>query len=109
MKTILALIMALSVSGVLVNAADDKKPEKKTSKTLEKYDKNKNGKLDDDELAQLHKDNRAEAMKRYDKNGDGKLDDSEKAAAKAESKKNKKPDDKDTKKEEPKKEEPKKS
>jgi hypothetical protein len=55
---------------------------------LKKYDKNTNGKLDDDEKAAMKKD-REEAMKKYDKNGDGKLDDTEKAAQKEDQKKKK--------------------
>jgi Ca2+-binding EF-hand superfamily protein len=108
MKTILALVVAFSLSGFLAKAADEKAPEKKSSKTLEKYDKNKNGKLDEDELAQLQKDRRAEAIKKYDKNGDGVLDDAEKEAAKGEIKKEEKQK-RESQKEQPRKEEPKKN
>ena len=58
---------------------------------LEKYDKNKDGKLDDAERAELQKDRevarkerQAEMLKKYDKNGDGKLDDAERTLAREE-------------------------
>ncbi|MFH1066621.1 MAG: hypothetical protein V1746_01790, partial [bacterium] len=58
---------------------------------LEKYDKNKDGKLDDDEKAAMEKarqERRAKLqnrmLKKYDKNKDGKLDDDEKASMRKE-------------------------
>jgi len=88
MKTILIMAVVLFATGSLLHAADPaKKADRPRSKTLEKYDKNGNGKLDDDELEQLKKDRQAELLKKYDKNGDGKLDKSERDAAVAEGKK----------------------
>jgi Ca2+-binding EF-hand superfamily protein len=56
-------------------------------KFMEKYDTNKDGKLDDKEKAAVHKEWsarrdawRKEIMKKYDKNEDGELDEKEKAA-----------------------------
>ena len=54
-------------------------------KFFEKYDKNKNGKIDDDEKEAIRKDFAAEPegdLKRFDKNKNGKLDDDEIAAIK---------------------------
>ena len=59
-------------------------------KMLEKYDTNKDGKLDATEKAQMRADfsakraaKKAERIAKFDKNGDGKLDESERAAMKA--------------------------
>jgi len=91
------------VAGLVASAADAEKKDKKSDKVrprvLEKYDKNANGKLDDDEREAMRKDRRSEnaaaALKKFDKNGDGKLDASEREAAKADRKatKDKKPAD----------------
>ena len=66
-------------------------------KLLEKYDANKNGKLDPDEIEKAKADRgkgdakgarpgaeemQKQMLKRFDKDGDGKLNDEEKAAAK---------------------------
>jgi hypothetical protein len=62
-------------------------------KMLEKYDTNKNGKIDPDEREAMKKDRQAlhdETIKKYDKNGDGKLDADERAAMREDLKKNKK-------------------
>jgi hypothetical protein len=55
-------------------------------KFFEKYDKNKNGKIDDDEKEAIRKDFAADPegdLKRFDKNKNGKLEDDEIAAIKA--------------------------
>ena len=57
------------------------------SEIFKKYDKNGDGKLDDEERAALRKDREAEMLKKYDKNGDGKLDDGERQAMRAQMKK----------------------
>jgi hypothetical protein len=103
MKKSLVIALTLSVAGLVAFAADAEKKEKKAdkarAKVLEKYDKNANGKLDDDERAAMRKERRAEgvagALKKFDKNGDGELDDSEREAAKSDRKaaKDKKPAD----------------
>jgi len=61
---------------------------------LRHFDKNKDGKLSDEErqdmqeeIRKYNEQVRAESIKLWDKNGDGKLDDSEKAAARAASEK----------------------
>lgn len=48
------------------------------AEVLDKFDTNKDGKLDETERAAMEKD--ADMIKKYDKNGDGKLDATEKAA-----------------------------
>ena len=48
---------------------------------LEKFDANKDGKLDEEERKLLVAHRKAEFMKRFDKNGDGKICDKEKKAA----------------------------
>lgn len=95
MKKSLLIALTLCVSSVVAFAQPEEKKEKKAEKArgkvLEKYDKNANGKLDEDEREAMRKDRRAEgvaaALKKYDKNGDGKLDDSEREAAKADRRK----------------------
>ena len=99
MKKMLAIGLGLCLMGLLVRAADEEKnpaapaakPAPAQNKVLEKYDKNKDGKLDDAERAELQKDRevarkerQAEMLKKYDKNGDGKLDDAERTAAREE-------------------------
>ncbi len=89
MKKLLLVVVALAMfGGATVNAQDAKAEKKKKAEeaTLKKYDKNGNGKLDDDEKAAQKKDREA-MLKKYDKNGDGKLDDAEKEAQKADMKK----------------------
>ena len=103
MKKSLVIALTLCVAGLVASAADAEKKDKKSDKVrprvLEKYDKNANGKLDDDEREAMRKDRRSEnaaaALKKFDKNGDGKLDASEREAAKADRKatKDKKPAD----------------
>ena len=84
-KTVL-LVLAFSMSGLLAQAADNqKKPDApRRENVLEKYDKNKDGKLDQEEREAYRKDRMAERIKRYDKNGDGKLDEKEEQAARDE-------------------------
>lgn len=54
---------------------------------LKKYDKNGNGRLDQDELVVMKKDRETELLKKYDKNSNGKLDEDERAAYRADMKK----------------------
>lgn len=86
MKKTLVMALALCVTGLAAQAADgEKKPEApRRGSLLEKYDKNKNGKLDEDEREAIRKDREADRIKHFDKNGDGKLDEQEEAAARAE-------------------------
>jgi Ca2+-binding EF-hand superfamily protein len=101
MNKSLLIALTLCVAGLVAFGADEEKKEKKAEKAraeaLKKYDKNANGKIDDDEREAMRKERRAEsaaaALKKFDKNGDGKLDDSEREAAKAERRKDKKPAD----------------
>src|SRR5215212_55783 len=91
MKKSLVIALTLCVASLVAFAADgekkDKKADKPRAKVLEKYDKNGNGKLDDDEREAMRKERRSEngaaALKKLDKNGDGKLDAGEREAAKA--------------------------
>jgi len=84
MKKAVLIAVAISVTGLVTHAADNEKKPARRENILEKYDKNKNGKLDPDEREALRKDREAERIKRFDKNGDGKLDAQEEAAARAE-------------------------
>ncbi len=75
----------------LSTRAEDPAPEKKLTKTKEKYDADKDGKLSDEEKARAKEDTAAKArqtreehLAKYDANKDGKLDDAEKAVKKAE-------------------------
>lgn len=85
MKKTLLFALTISVTGLVAPAAEgERKPEARRSSILEKYDKNKDGKLDQEERDALRKDREAERVKRYDKNGDGKLDEQEEQAARNE-------------------------
>lgn len=80
MKKMFLLTLGLSLSGLFAQAADgEAKPAAPPSREeiIKKYDKNGDGKLDQDERAAYMKDRQAEAIKKYDKNGDGKLDEAE--------------------------------
>ena len=80
MKKALFITLGLALSGVLARAADGEvKPAAPPGREeiIKKYDKNGDGKLDQDERAAFMKDRQAESLKTYDKNGDGKLDESE--------------------------------
>lgn len=84
-------LLALSITTTFVSAEDAAPKEKKPSKaTLEKYDADKDGQLNDDEKAKAKegakeqaKHTREENLAKYDANKDGKLEDTEKAAKKA--------------------------
>ena len=86
MNKALLITLAICAAGLAVQAAEgEKKPEApKRENIIEKYDLNKDGKLDETEREALRKDRTAERVKRFDKNGDGKLDQQEEAAARAE-------------------------
>ena len=80
MKKTLFIILGLALSRVLAQAADgEAKPAAPPSREeiIKKYDKNGDGKLDQEERAAFMKDRQAESLKKYDKNGDGKLDEAE--------------------------------
>ncbi len=102
MKTPLVLSLVLTLgAGLVVAAEGDKKPAApaipaapaapaapgaptpppaatpKLPEALQKYDKNGDGKLDEEERRGFQKERQAEMMKKYDKNGDGKLDETE--------------------------------
>ena len=88
----LALVLPALLLGVAsVRAEDAPAKERKPSKeTLEKYDANKDGVLDDAEKAAAKagaaakaKETKEANLAKYDGNKDGKLDESEKAARKA--------------------------
>ena len=87
MKTSLVLTLALSLTALGAIAADgEKKPvpatpppagAPKLPEALKKYDKNGDGKLDEEERKAFQKERQAEIMKMYDTNNDGKLDEKE--------------------------------
>ncbi len=84
MKVALALCGSLLVGGVGLAAAHPFGEGK--AELIKKYDKNGDGKLDDQEKAALradmkakHEARRAEMLAKYDTNKDGKLDDQERA------------------------------
>jgi hypothetical protein len=91
MKRLLVIALSLSVTGLIAMAAEGEKKERPAANAraemLKKYDKNSNGKIDEEEREAMRKDREAEAIKKFDKNGDGKLDNSEREAARAERRK----------------------
>ena len=104
-KWIIAGIISIATAGIGAYAEEGKAaaPEKKCpatgecearrAKMLEKFDANKDGKLDDAEKAAMKAEcekrkagmeaRKAKMLEKFDTNKDGKLDDAEKAAAKA--------------------------
>lgn len=83
----LALLFTVTMATAEEGAAKERKPSKET---LAKYDANKDGSLDDTEMAAWKADiaakskaTREENLAKYDTNKDGKLDETEKAARKA--------------------------
>ena len=80
MKMLSTIIVTLGLAGSLAQAADGEakpKPAPTLPDWVKKYDKNGDGKLDQEERAALQKDRQEEALKKYDKDGDGKLDEAE--------------------------------
>jgi hypothetical protein len=87
MKIKLFAFIAL-VAGLAVASGTPEKEERRKDRGkpgikqwLEKFDANKDGKLDKEERALLVAYRKAEFLKRFDKNGDGKICDKEKKAA----------------------------
>jgi len=85
-----ALGLLALLSAVTFASAEESKERKPSKETLEKYDANKDGTLDESEKAAWNADIAAKTkatkeanLAKYDLNKDGKLDDSEKAAMKA--------------------------
>jgi hypothetical protein len=76
---IVALVCGFSATPAFAAKEKKKKKLETVENPLAKFDANKDGTLDKEELATLAKD--AEVLKKFDKNGDGKLDDAEKTAA----------------------------
>lgn len=90
MKTVLTIALALGLGGLLGQAADGEakpKPAPVLPDSVKKYDKNGDGKLDQEERAALQKERQAEIIKKYDKDGDGKLDEAERKAMQEERRK----------------------
>lgn len=86
-KLTIALALFGSVAGIGVAAADGFRGGAGRAEIIQKYDLNKDGKLDDGEKAAMRADfkakfeqKRAEMISKFDTNKDGKLDDAEKAA-----------------------------
>lgn len=88
------LMLGLLLASTLVFAEDAKKPRqprKDSARMIAEFDKDGDGKLNDEERAaakEAMKKRRAERLKKYDKDGDGKLNDEEKAAMREDLKKN---------------------
>jgi hypothetical protein len=89
MKVALALCGSILVGGVGLAAAQGFGGGPDKAAVMQKYDTNKDGKLDDAEKAQLradmkakHEAKKAEMLAKYDLNKDGKLDASERAVMK---------------------------
>jgi hypothetical protein len=89
MKVALALCGSILVGGVGLAAAQGFGGGPDKAGVMQKYDTNKDGKLDDAEKAQLradmkakHEAKKAEMLAKYDINKDGKLDQSERAVMK---------------------------
>jgi len=87
-KLCFAAVMAMMVA-VSVQAGDQPKPADKAdfpkrmkagADVLKEFDKDGDGKLNDQERAAMREQMRKNREKEFDKNGDGKLDDAEKAA-----------------------------
>ena len=88
MKTKLFLLIAI-IAGLATASGTPEKEEKRKDRSepgikqwLEKFDANKDGKLDSEERKLLVAFKKAEFVKRFDKNKDGKLCNKEKKAAK---------------------------
>tara|TARA_R100000664_G_C2676376_1_gene86251 strand:+ start:267 stop:632 length:366 start_codon:yes stop_codon:yes gene_type:complete len=87
MKIKLFAIIALAAGLVVASGTPEKEEGRKNrgkpgiKQWLEKFDANKDGKLDKEERALLVAFRKAEFLKKFDKNGDGKICDKEKKAA----------------------------
>ena len=81
----IALVAGLAVASGTPEKEEGRKDRGKPGikQWLEKFDANKDGKLDKEERKLLVAHRKAEFMKRFDKNGDGKICDKEKKAAAA--------------------------
>jgi len=92
MKKMLVMTLVLGLGGLIAGAAEGETKPKPTvpapgappagvsriPEAYRKYDKNGDGKLDEEERKTLQKERQDELMKKYDKNTDGKLDEEEK-------------------------------
>ncbi|MFT3992041.1 MAG: hypothetical protein QM680_11585 [Luteolibacter sp.] len=79
--------LAFAVAQETETAPEKPKHERKVSaEDLQKYDKDGDGKLSDDEKKALKKDRKKEQLEKYDTDKDGKLSDTEKEAMKADRK-----------------------
>ena len=79
----IALVAGLAVASGTPEKEEGRKDRGKPGikQWLEKFDANKDGKLDKEERKLLVAHRKAEFIKRFDKNGDGKICDKEKKAA----------------------------
>ena len=76
-----AFVAAIKKAGdAALEAADPSVAAKKAAKDLKKYDKNTDGKLDDDEKKARAEEERLKDIKDFDWDRDGKLDEKEKQA-----------------------------
>lgn len=92
MRTHLLAVAVMMLSGFAVSsfAGDRQRHPEMRKKILEKFDKDGDGKLSEDERAaakaafqEKHPDAREKVLAHFDKDGDGKLNEEERAAAKA--------------------------
>ena len=84
--TITAVTVALATAGFAFGEPPKGKGERGgdrpvPAEMLEKYDTNKDGKLDKDERKAAFEARKAEMIKKFDKDGDGKLNEDERKAA----------------------------
>ncbi|MFT4176852.1 MAG: EF-hand domain-containing protein [Luteolibacter sp.] len=86
--TLGVLAGSLSFAAAQEGTTEKTKPERKIpAEVLEKFDKDGDGKLSEEEKAAMKEARKKEMLEKYDKDGDGKLSDEEKAAMKADRKK----------------------
>src|SRR5205085_1525639 len=99
MKQIMILALVLGLAGgsafaakpAKANAKAARQAQKNSANLIAKYDKNKNGAIDADEVETIQKAFATDpALKPFDKNGDGKLDEVEVSAMNPPEKKKKK-------------------
>jgi len=92
MRTHLLAVAVMMVSGFAVSsfAGDNQRHPEMHKKILEKFDKDGDGKLNEEERAaakaafqEKHPDAKEKVLAYFDKDGDGKLNEEERAAAKA--------------------------
>ena len=90
-KSLIMIAAAFGIAGVVQAEEGKKRPERKApAKIIEKFDKDGDGKLNEDERAaakawhmEMMKARKKEMLKKFDKDGDGELNEAEREEAKA--------------------------